>query len=104
MHTCRSRSPGRGGDLRIRGPPGVYKNTLSPARRFVLLTGMALTGERLYYSASATAIDAGAIPTRRVATGIPCLDSSLAAGFPGGSTVLLLGDIGAAMQEYIYTA
>src|SRR3990170_1358239 len=104
MHTCRSRSPGRGGDPRIRGPPGVYKNTLSPARRFVLLTGMALTGERLYYSASATTIDADAIPTRKVPTGIADLDSIVAGGFPGGSTVLLLGDIGAGMQEYIYTA
>ena len=65
---------------------------------------MALTGERLYYSASATTIDADAIPTRKVPTGIADLDSIVAGGFPGGSTVLLLGDIGAGMQEYIYTA
>src|SRR4030067_2916608 len=101
IYTCRPRSPGRGGDLRLRAPPAVYKNTLSPARRFVLLTGMALTGERLYYSASATTIDADAIPTRKVPTGIADLDSIVAGGFPGGSTVLLLGDIAAGMRRCI---
>src|SRR3970040_1763603 len=99
MHTCRSRSPGRGGDPRSRGPPGVYKNTLSPARRFVLLTGMALTGERLYYSASATTIDADAIPTRKVPTGIADLDSIVAGGFAGGSLVQLVADIGVWIPE-----
>lgn len=41
---------------------------------------------------------------RKVPTGIADLDSIVAGGFPAGSTVLLLGEIGAGMQEYVYTA
>src|SRR5213079_2114425 len=45
-----------------------------------------------------------AVEIRKVATGIADLDSIVNGGFPSGSTILLLGDIGAGMQEYIYTA
>ncbi|HEY7589234.1 MAG TPA: recombinase RecA [Thermoplasmata archaeon] len=41
---------------------------------------------------------------RKVPTGIADLDSIVDGGFPSGSTVLLLGDIGAGMTEYVYTA
>jgi len=41
---------------------------------------------------------------RKVPTGIADLDSIVNGGFPSGSTILLCGDVGAGMQEYIYTA
>ena len=41
---------------------------------------------------------------RKVPTGIADLDSIVDGGFPSGSTVLLLGEIGAGMQEFVYTA
>jgi len=41
---------------------------------------------------------------RKVPTGIADLDSIVDGGFPAGSTVLLLGEVGAGMQEYAYTA
>jgi len=45
-------------------------------------------------------------PTRikRIPTGVADLDSIVEGGFPSGSTVLLLGDVGAGMQEYVYTS
>lgn len=45
-------------------------------------------------------------PTRikRIPTGVADLDSIVDGGFPSGSTVLLLGDVGAGMQEYVYTS
>ena len=41
---------------------------------------------------------------RKVPTGIADLDAIVDGGFPAGSTVLLVGEIGAGMQEYVYTA
>src|SRR5207247_4571077 len=41
---------------------------------------------------------------RKVPTGIADLDCIVDGGFPEGSLVLLLGDIGAGTQEYVYTA
>jgi KaiC/GvpD/RAD55 family RecA-like ATPase len=40
---------------------------------------------------------------RKIPTGIADLDSIVEGGFPSGSTVLLWGDIGAGMQEFVYT-
>lgn len=40
---------------------------------------------------------------RRIPTGIADLDAIVGGGFPSGSTVLLWGDIGAGMQEFVYT-
>lgn len=40
----------------------------------------------------------------KVPTGIADLDAIVDGGFPAGSTVLLWGEIGAGMQEYVYTA
>lgn len=41
---------------------------------------------------------------RKIPTGIADLDAIVEGGFPAGSTVLLLGDHGAGMQEYVYTS
>ncbi len=41
---------------------------------------------------------------RRIPTGVADLDSIVEGGFPSGSTVLLWGDIGAGMQEFVYTS
>lgn len=41
---------------------------------------------------------------RKVPTGIADLDSIVNGGFPSGSTILLWGDVGAGMLEYVYTA
>jgi len=41
---------------------------------------------------------------KRIPTGVADLDSIVEGGFPSGSTVLLLGDVGAGMQEYVYTS
>ena len=70
---------------------------------------MALTSDEVYASLAARHfgplsrdIEPGVV--RKVPTGIADLDSIVDGGFPSGSTILLLGDIGAGMQEYIYTA
>jgi len=41
---------------------------------------------------------------KRIPTGIADLDSIVGGGFPSGSTVLLWGDLGAGMQEFVYTS
>ncbi len=66
--------------------------------------GMALTRESIYLSVDALPEPAEATRIRKVPTGIADLDSIVEGGFPGGSTILLCGDIGAGMQEYVYTA
>ena len=65
---------------------------------------MALTRESEYLSVDALPEPLDPIPVRKVPTGIADLDSIVDGGFPSGSTILLCGDIGAGMQEYIYTA
>jgi KaiC/GvpD/RAD55 family RecA-like ATPase len=65
---------------------------------------MALTPESVYLSAAALAEPDGASNVRKVPTGIADLDSIVRGGFPSGSTILLCGDIGAGMLEYVYTA
>lgn len=68
------------------------------------MDGMRLTADRIYHRDETLhgRPDAGISP--KVPTGIADLDSIVAGGFPAGSTVLLEGDIGAGMQEYVYTA
>jgi len=65
-----------------------------------------LAAERIYSSAETLNVTApdDAFSVRKVPTGIADLDSIVDGGFPEGSLVLLLGDIGAGMQEYVYTA
>lgn len=65
---------------------------------------MALTRESVSLGEDALpeALDPASI--RKVPTGIADLDSIVNGGFPSGSTILLCGDVGAGMQEYIYTA
>lgn len=65
---------------------------------------MALTRESIYLSVDTLPEPLEATRVRKVPTGIADLDSIVLGGFPSGSTVLLSGDIGAGMQEYIYTA
>jgi len=65
---------------------------------------MALTRESVYLSVDALPEPLEPTKVRKVPTGIADLDSIVAGGLPSGSTILLWGDIGAGMQEYIYTA
>lgn len=65
---------------------------------------MALTRESLYLSVDALPEPLDPTRVRKVPTGIADLDSIVDGGFPSGSTILLSGDVGAGMQEYIYTA
>ncbi len=65
---------------------------------------MALTKGDTYESPRPLPQESEPSPVSKVPTGIADLDSIVDGGFPGGSTVLLLGDIGAGMQEYVYTA
>ena len=65
---------------------------------------MALTRESIYLSVDALPEPLEPTRIRKVPTGIADLDSIVNGGFPSGSTILLSGDIGAGMQEYIYTA
>lgn len=66
--------------------------------------GMALTRESVLLSEDAAPEPRERSALRKVPTGIADLDSIVSGGFPSGSTVLLCGDVGAGMQEYIYTA
>ena len=66
--------------------------------------GMALPRESIYLSVDALPEPLEPTRVRKVPTGIADLDSIVNGGFPSGSTILLWGDIGAGMQEYIYTA
>jgi len=66
--------------------------------------GMALPRESIYLSVDALPEPLERVRVRKVPTGIADLDSIVDGGFPSGSTILLWGDIGAGMQEYIYTA
>jgi len=63
-----------------------------------------LTAERIFSSAETLNYKPDPFTLRKVPTGIADLDSIVDGGFPEGSLVLLLGDIGAGMQEYVYTA
>src|SRR6058998_4093508 len=66
--------------------------------------GMALPRESIYLSVDALPEPLEPTRVRKVPTGIADLDSIVDGGFPSGSTILLLGDVGAGMQEYVYTA
>ena len=68
------------------------------------MIGMALPRESIYLSVDALPEPLEPTRVRKVPTGIADLDSIVNGGFPSGSTILLWGDIGAGMQEYIYTA
>ena len=65
---------------------------------------MPLSAERIYSSAETLNETFDPLALRKVPTGIADLDSIVNGGFPEGSLVLLLGDIGAGTQEYVYTA
>ena len=65
---------------------------------------MALTRESIDLTLESF-LEAADLPqVRKVPTGIADLDSIVNGGFPSGSTILLWGDVGAGMLEYVYTA
>src|SRR5438132_12351852 len=64
---------------------------------------MALTRESIYSSVDALPEPLEPTRVRKVPTGIADLDSIVDGGFPSGSTILLLGGVGAGVQEYVYT-
>jgi len=68
------------------------------------MDGMPLTAEHIYHRDETLHGRPDAFGPPKVPTGIADLDAIVAGGFPAGSTVLLKGDIGAGMQEYVYTA
>jgi len=68
------------------------------------MSGMPLTAERIYSSEETLNKVVDPFALQKVPTGIADLDAIVDGGFPEGSLVLLLGDIGAGMQEYVYTA
>jgi KaiC/GvpD/RAD55 family RecA-like ATPase len=63
-----------------------------------------LTAERVYSAEETLNLSFDPLAFRKVPTGIADLDTIVNGGFPEGSLVLLLGDIGAGTQEYVYTA
>ena len=65
---------------------------------------MALPRDSIYLSVDALPEPLERVRVRKVPTGIADLDSIVDGGFPSGSTILLWGDVGAGMQEYVYTA
>ncbi|HEV8595793.1 MAG TPA: hypothetical protein VGR51_09715 [Thermoplasmata archaeon] len=65
---------------------------------------MALTGEAAAQPEDSFPWDAGPDGIRKIPTGIADLDSIVDGGFPLGSTVLLLGEEGAGLREYVYTS
>src|SRR5438876_8971825 len=66
--------------------------------------GMALPRDSIYLSVDALPEPLESVQGRKVPTGIADLDSIVDGGLPSGSTILRWGEVGAGMQEYIYTA
>src|SRR5437879_3667972 len=82
----------------------LYKSALWARAGCAGSIGMALTRESAFLSVDALPEPLEANRVRKVPTGIADLDSIVDGGLPSGSTILLCGDVGAGMQEYIYTA
>src|SRR3989304_815520 len=82
----------------------LQKAFIATARCERGMSGMPLTAERIYSSAETLNKVVDPFALQKVPTGIADLDAIVDGGFPEGSLVLLLGDIGAGMQEYVYTA
>src|SRR5437879_9765836 len=91
--------PYRGGSKQT-----LYKSALWARAGCAGSIGMALTRESAFLSVDALPEPLEATRVRKVPTGIADLDSIVDGGLPSGSTILLCGDIGAGMQEYVYTA
>src|SRR5256884_5378014 len=82
----------------------LYKSALWGRAGFARSIGMAQTRDGRFLSVGAPPDPPEATRVRKVPTGIADLDSIVDGGLPSGSTILLCGDIGAGMQEYVYTA
>ena len=65
---------------------------------------MALTGEATAQPEDSIPSDAEPSTIRRIPTGIADLDTIVDGGFPQGSTVLLMGEEGAGLREFVYTS
>jgi KaiC/GvpD/RAD55 family RecA-like ATPase len=65
--------------------------------------GMALTGEATVQPEDSILPDVEPSSIRLIPTGIADLDTIVEGGFPQGSTVLLMGEEGAGMREFVYT-
>src|SRR5438132_93760 len=91
--------PYRGGSKQT-----LYKSALWARAGCAGSIGMALTRESAFLSVDSLPEPLEATRVRKVPTGIADLDSIVDGGLPSGSTILLCGDVGAGMQEYIYTA
>src|SRR2546427_9297405 len=65
---------------------------------------MALTGEAVAQPEDSFPADAAPPTIRRIPTAIADLDAIVEGGFPEGSVVLLMGEEGAGMREYVYTS
>src|SRR2546430_17359772 len=82
----------------------LYKSALWGRAGFARSIGMALTGESAFLSVDALPEPLEATRVRKVPTGIADLDSIVDGGLPSGSTILVCGDSGTGLQEYIYPA
>src|SRR5256886_16075821 len=82
----------------------LYKSALWGRAGFARSIGMALTRESAFLSVDALPEPLKATRVRKVPTGIADLDSIVDGGLPSGSTILLCGDIGAGVEEDVYTA
>lgn len=65
---------------------------------------MALTGDASVQPEDSFLSDLEPEAIRKIPTGIADLDTIVEGGFPQGSTVLLLGEEGAGLREYVYTS
>ncbi len=65
---------------------------------------MSLTGETAVQSGDSFSTDIEPADIRRIPTGVADLDAIVEGGFPQGSVVLLMGEEGAGMREYVYTS
>ena len=65
---------------------------------------MALTGDAEIQPEDSFAAEDDPAVLRRIPTGIADLDAIVEGGFPQGSTVLLMGEEGAGLREYVYTS
>ncbi|MBI4416987.1 MAG: recombinase RecA [Euryarchaeota archaeon] len=65
---------------------------------------MALTEDEAIQPEVSIDVEDDPVVVRKIPTGIADLDMIVGGGFPAGSTVLLMGEEGAGLREYVYTS
>ena len=65
---------------------------------------MALTGDEPVQLGDSLPVEVEASEIRRIPAGVADLDTIVEGGFPQGSVILLMGEEGAGMREYVYTS